>query len=176
MPNNLVHISLLVGVSSVVGLYYVEKQAKANKVLAELEPDNDTIAPQMKKAKQIRLALMISALLSCLVLIYGLIKEKKATSSFESRVSNAASNLRSSMEHMEGPSSSSSIFPSATSSADTTDEFAARVSNAASKLRQQIADHSGGSSAEVFTPMQNSAPDLAAQASAEISQFIADNS
>ena len=174
MPSSLVPISLLVGVSSAVGLYYVEKQAKANMALVEAEPENDTVAPNMKKAKQLRLALIVLVLLSCLVLIYGLIKEKKATSSFESRVSNAASNLRSSMEHME-PSSSSSVFPSATSSADTTDEFAARVSNAASKLRQQIADHSGGSSAEVFTPM-NSAPDLAAQASAEISQFIAENS
>jgi len=175
MPNSLVPISLLVGVSSVVGLYYVEKQAKANMILAELEPDNDTVPDKMKKAKQLRLALMVSALLACLVLIYGLIKEKKAASSFESRVSNAASNLRSSMEHMGGPSSSSSIFPSANSSADTTDDFAARVSNAASKLRQQIAEHS---SAEVFTPVGDTVtvPDLAAQASAEISQFIADNS
>lgn len=172
-PKYLVPVSLLVGVSSVVGLYYVEKQTKANMVLASLEPDNDTIADKMKKAKQIRMGLMAATLLSCLALIYGLIAEKKATSSFESRVSNAASNLRSSME-MGQPSSSSSIFPSPNSSADTSDEFASRVSNAAARLREQISKH--GSSAEVFTPAPSAVPDLAAEASAEISQFIADNS
>ena len=171
-PKYIVPVSLLVGVSSVVGLYYVEKQTKANMVLASLEPENETIPDKMKKAKQIRLVLLASALLSCLALVYGLIAEKKATSSFESRVSSAASNLRSSMEGQP----SSSMFPSANSSADTSDEFASRVSNAAARLRAQIAEHgAGSSSADVFTPAP-AVPDLAAEASAEISQFIADNS
>ena len=174
MAPTLVPFSLLVGVSSIVGLYYIEKQSKENKLLAEVEPENESLPGIMKKNKQMRLALMGVALLSCLTLIYGLMKEKRSTSSFESRVSNAASNLRSSMEHTD-PSSSASMFHGPSASADTSDEFASRVSNAANRLREQIKEHSGnsGSSAEMFKP---DVPDLAASASAEISQFIADNS
>lgn len=161
-PSIAVPLSLVVGVSSVAGLYYVEKQNKAHKTMSEVEPENSRLADRMEKGKKYRLGLMAVALLSCLVLIYSLIKEKKATSSFENRVTDAAKRLRSSMEHVEP---SSSFGPSDVTG--TPDDFADRVSLAAKKLREQITQH------QIDGPETS---DLAAKASAEISQFIADNS
>lgn len=85
---------------------------------------------------------------------------KGPSSSFQARVSSAASELRDSLNETYSPVSEG--------------DFQQRVSEAARKLREEISNKRDATSSAQLGGQ--SASSLAAQASAEISQFIADNS
>lgn len=91
-------------------------------------------------------------------IVWGMVSPS-SDSSFNTRIAEASSNLRESLEESSAPAS---------------EDFEARVTEAAAKLREQI----GKSSATVvdYPVHEPSASSLAAQASAEIDRFIADNS
>lgn len=168
---NILPASIAITAASMAGFYYVDKQHKTLKIIAELEPEDDEAKAALEMKGKIRMGLMGVSVIACLMLVYGLINQKKATSSFETRVTKAANNLRSSMQHMPASSMAptSSMEPS---SSAVSEDFAQRVSAAAARLRKQIEDAAPVASSATVEPTS----DLAARASAEISQFIADNS
>ena len=127
--------------------------------------DGESEIKTMQLKKRVKLGLFGFAALVLVPLVLKLLSNKTASSSFDARVGQASSNIRSSANH----------YPPRAH-----DDFSARVSAAAKRLREQIAD----SSCSMRTPPSSSmcgippesASSLAAQASAEISKFISENS
>lgn len=134
---------------------------KLRKPLQEMEGEE---VEEMPKPRMMSILKKYGPFVIIILLVIPLLvgqMKNSPSSSFQARVSTAASELRDSLNESVSPVSES--------------DFQERVSEAARKLREEIASKRDATSSSALSGGPT-ASSLAAQASAEISKFIADNS
>lgn len=159
---NIVALAVVAGAAG----FYEFKMSKMEETLdEEVTPDGETVTEEKPKApkwKRYGLLALVSIMIVH-ILIGRMASRPSPSSSFEARMSSAATDLRKTLE--DTPDVSPMV-----EQPHTTPDFQTRVADAAKRLREQIAQTSTKPSPE------SSASSMAAQASAEISKFISENS
>ena len=159
---NVIALALAMGAAG----FYEYKLSKMEMVIDEPVEGEEEVIVERTTPKWKRYGLLA---IVCVIIVHIIIGRMSSpsssfepTSSFEARMSSAASDLRKTLED------SPDVSPMVKS--DTVPDFQTRVADAAKRLREQIAQTSTKPSHE------SSASSMAAQASAEISKFISENS